>query len=220
MSENHLAFLKGPLQWLFKKDAEGKAVHGVISAARAWLDIREEALKQFEQQIRQTLAAVRDAKLLRGVTVIEKRATFCAAAGSRSSAAAAGAAAGGNRKPVSGRRLHAQRLARDDGRGGAKWISRGGGGNCRGRRNGKVFRVRSTDAVAGTINRIGEVNRPPATWHACSLSLVLRERVGVRGRTPRSPNGAKFAARPLTLPAPLSTGERVLSGGINRALHC
>lgn len=77
MSENHLAFLKGPLQWLFKKDTEGKAVHGVISAARAWLEIpREEALKQFEQQVRQTLAAARDAKLLRGVIVIEKRATF------------------------------------------------------------------------------------------------------------------------------------------------
>jgi len=77
MNENHLAFLKGPLQWLFKKDAEGKAVHGVISAARAWVDIpREEALKQFEQQVRQTLAAARDAKLLRGVIVIEKRATF------------------------------------------------------------------------------------------------------------------------------------------------
>jgi zeta-carotene desaturase len=77
LRESHAAFLQGPLQWLFRKDAEGKAVHGVISAARDWLDVpREKALEQFEAQIRQTLPLSRDAKLLRGVTVIEKRATF------------------------------------------------------------------------------------------------------------------------------------------------
>lgn len=77
LSDSHAAFLRGPLQWLFKKDDEGKAVHGVISAARQWLDVpREEALRQFEQQIRDVFPHARDAKLLRGVTVIEKRATF------------------------------------------------------------------------------------------------------------------------------------------------
>lgn len=77
LADTHAAFLEGPLQWLFRKDADGKAVHGVISAARQWLDIpREDALAQFEQQIRRTFPAARDAKLLRGVTVIEKRATF------------------------------------------------------------------------------------------------------------------------------------------------
>jgi zeta-carotene desaturase len=77
LAENHVAFLKGPLQWLFKKDATGQNVHGVISAAREWVDVpREQALAQFERQIRETLPAARDAKLLRGVTVIEKRATF------------------------------------------------------------------------------------------------------------------------------------------------
>jgi uncharacterized protein with NAD-binding domain and iron-sulfur cluster len=77
LRESHVAFLQGPLQWLFRKDAEGKVVHGVISAAREWLDVpREKALEQFEAQVRQTLPPAREAKLLRGVTVIEKRATF------------------------------------------------------------------------------------------------------------------------------------------------
>ena len=75
--ESHVAFLQGPLQWLFRKDTEGKIVHGVISAARDWLDIpREQALQQFESQIRATFPSAHDAKLIRGVTVIEKRATF------------------------------------------------------------------------------------------------------------------------------------------------
>ncbi|MDB5305076.1 MAG: Carotene 7,8-desaturase [Phycisphaerales bacterium] len=77
LTDSHAAFIEGPLQWLFKKDAEGKAVHGVISAAREWVDVpRDEALKRFEQQIRAVFPRARDATLLRGVTVIEKRATF------------------------------------------------------------------------------------------------------------------------------------------------
>jgi hydroxysqualene dehydroxylase len=77
LADSHAAFLNGPLQWLFRKNPEGKAVHGVISAARDWLDIpRELALKKFETQIRNTFPRARDAGLVRGVTVIEKRATF------------------------------------------------------------------------------------------------------------------------------------------------
>ncbi|HWE01180.1 MAG TPA: hydroxysqualene dehydroxylase HpnE [Tepidisphaeraceae bacterium] len=77
LSENHAAFIRGPLQWLFKKDADGKAVHGVISAARQWLDVpRDDSLRQFERQIREVFPRAREAKLIRGVTVIEKRATF------------------------------------------------------------------------------------------------------------------------------------------------
>jgi zeta-carotene desaturase len=77
LRDSHAAFLEGPLQWLFRKDAAGACVHGVISAARQWVDIpREPALAQFEAQIRKTLPAARQARLLRGLTVIEKRATF------------------------------------------------------------------------------------------------------------------------------------------------
>ncbi len=82
LTDTHAAFICGPLQWLFKKDADGKVVHGVISAARQWLDVpRDDALKQFERQIREVFPHAVDAKLLRGVTVIEKRATFAATPG-------------------------------------------------------------------------------------------------------------------------------------------
>jgi hypothetical protein len=77
LQTSHVAFMRGPLQWLFRKDASGQNVHGVISAAREWVDrSKNECLAMFEAQVRNTLPAARDAKLLRGVIVIEKRATF------------------------------------------------------------------------------------------------------------------------------------------------
>jgi len=82
LAESHAALLAGPLQWVFRKDDSGKSLHGVISAARAWVDKpKDEMLRQFEEQVRQTLPAARDAKLERGVVVIEKRATFSPAPG-------------------------------------------------------------------------------------------------------------------------------------------
>jgi uncharacterized protein with NAD-binding domain and iron-sulfur cluster len=82
LAESHAALLAGPLQWVFRKDETGRSLHGVISAARAWVDKpKEEMLRQFEGQVRQTLPAARDAKLERGVVVIEKRATFSPAPG-------------------------------------------------------------------------------------------------------------------------------------------
>ncbi|HEX8525038.1 MAG TPA: hydroxysqualene dehydroxylase HpnE [Tepidisphaeraceae bacterium] len=77
LTTTHVAFMTGPLQWLFCKDREGKVVHGVISAARDWVGRpKEECLQLFEQQVRQTMPGAADAKLLRGTIVIEKRATF------------------------------------------------------------------------------------------------------------------------------------------------
>jgi zeta-carotene desaturase len=65
------------LQWLFRKDNNGCVLHGVISAARDWVGrSKEESLKLFEEQVRATLPEAREAKLVRGVIVIEKRATF------------------------------------------------------------------------------------------------------------------------------------------------
>ena len=37
MRDAHVALLTGPLHWLFRKDAEGRVLHGVISAAREWV---------------------------------------------------------------------------------------------------------------------------------------------------------------------------------------
>lgn len=77
MTESHAALIEGPLQWLFRKDAEGRVMHGVISAAREWVNVpKEECLRQFMQQIRALFPAARQARLVRSQIVIEKRATF------------------------------------------------------------------------------------------------------------------------------------------------
>jgi zeta-carotene desaturase len=77
MTFPHVALIDGPLQWLFRKDAEGRSLHGVISAARAWVGRpKEECLALFEGQVRSLFPAARDAQLERGVVVVEKRATF------------------------------------------------------------------------------------------------------------------------------------------------
>jgi uncharacterized protein with NAD-binding domain and iron-sulfur cluster len=77
MRESHAALIEGPLQWLFRKDEAGTALHGVISAARDFVGReKDELLPLFEAQVRRTLPDARDARLLRGVIVIEKRATF------------------------------------------------------------------------------------------------------------------------------------------------
>jgi zeta-carotene desaturase len=75
--------MAGPLQWLFRKDSTGRAVHGVISAARDWVDRpKEQCLRLFEAHIRSIFPAAREAKLERGVIVIEKRATYTPLPGS------------------------------------------------------------------------------------------------------------------------------------------
>lgn len=77
MAESHNALLEGPLQWIFRKDATGSSLHGVISAARQWVDRdSDEMLRLFEAQVRRTLPMASGARLLRGLVVIEKRATF------------------------------------------------------------------------------------------------------------------------------------------------
>jgi zeta-carotene desaturase len=77
---SHLALVDGPLQWLFRKDAQGRVVHGVISAARDWLNVpREQCLKLFADQVNSMFPGP---KLERGVIVIEKRATFSPLPGS------------------------------------------------------------------------------------------------------------------------------------------
>ncbi len=83
MTDSHAALIDGPLQWLFRKGTDGRTVHGVISAARQWVGRnREESLVLFSDQIRQTMPGAAGAKLLRGVIVIEKRATFSPTPGS------------------------------------------------------------------------------------------------------------------------------------------
>jgi squalene-associated FAD-dependent desaturase len=78
MSTPHAALIGGPLQWLFRKPGgDGSAVHGVISAARDWVQRdKDECLNLFTHQIRETFSATHNANLVRGSIVVEKRATF------------------------------------------------------------------------------------------------------------------------------------------------
>ncbi len=76
MRLSHAALFEGPLQWLFRKDAEGKVLHGVISAAREWTQRPHDLCAElFKNQI-QRLFAKSSAELQRQKIVIEKRATF------------------------------------------------------------------------------------------------------------------------------------------------
>jgi len=78
LSTPHAALMGGPMQWLFRKpDSDGRAVHGVISAARDWVQRpKDECLELFTRQIQNTFPEAKNAKLERGVIVVEKRATF------------------------------------------------------------------------------------------------------------------------------------------------
>ena len=72
-------------------------------------------LPRFERQIRDTFAAAREAKLERGVIVIEKRATFSPPARGGPAPPLASPAAWWHLNPVPRRGLHSNRLARDHG---------------------------------------------------------------------------------------------------------
>jgi uncharacterized protein with NAD-binding domain and iron-sulfur cluster len=77
MRDSHAALITGPLQWLFRKDKEGRELHGVISAAREWVNIpKEDYWPRFEAQLKAVLPEAGGAKLVRMVPVLEKRATF------------------------------------------------------------------------------------------------------------------------------------------------
>jgi len=78
LSTPHAALLGGKLQWEFRKpDGDGSAVHGVISAAREWVGRdKGECLEIFAREICDFLPLAREAKLVRGTIVVEKRATF------------------------------------------------------------------------------------------------------------------------------------------------
>lgn len=77
MAETHTVLLQGPLQWVFRKDRAGRELHGVISAARDWVNRpHEQSLAEFQHQIRRLLPTASNAVLERGLVIVEKRATF------------------------------------------------------------------------------------------------------------------------------------------------
>ena len=78
----HLALIGTQLQWLFRKDAGGRHIHGVISAADRLASLDSDALAALlDGEVRQLLPLARDATLVRSLIIKEKRATFCPSPG-------------------------------------------------------------------------------------------------------------------------------------------
>lgn len=82
MRQTHAALFEGPLQWLFRKDSQGRVLHGVISAARNWVDTPHPvAMEAFASQLNRLFSKY-GAVITRGRIVVEKRATFSPLPGS------------------------------------------------------------------------------------------------------------------------------------------
>lgn len=77
MTEPHLALIGTELDWLFRKDADGCHIHGVISAATRQSDEPTDALEtRLLEEIHRLLPAAREARLLSSRIIREKRATW------------------------------------------------------------------------------------------------------------------------------------------------
>lgn len=153
------ALIEGPLQWLFRKDAEGRVLHGVISAAREWPTVpKEQALQQFEAQVRSLFSAAREAKLERGVIVIERRATFAPLPGTEQFRPQHAPPRRGHRAPLPRRRLHPHGLAGHDGRGSSQRVSRGRIADEGPLRAGAGDGERPRRGMAGAGDGIGKVS--------------------------------------------------------------
>lgn len=73
----HCVLVNAGVQWLFRKDSSGAAIHAVISAADAWMELTEDAIAaRVVSEIKQYLPLAKDAKLTWARAVKEKRATF------------------------------------------------------------------------------------------------------------------------------------------------
>ena len=80
----HMIFVDSPLQWIFNKHAtpDGQYLHGVMSAARDWLDrSADEIVSMAMDELHQYLPTLRGATLTHSRVIKEKRATFAAVPG-------------------------------------------------------------------------------------------------------------------------------------------
>lgn len=75
----HAVLVCAGTQWLFRKDAAGRAVHAVISAADDWVELGEQAIvERVRADIEAYFPRSAGAKVVSGRPVKEKRATFAA----------------------------------------------------------------------------------------------------------------------------------------------
>lgn len=73
----HTVLVERPTQWLFRKDAEGRLIHAVISAADEWMGLDEPEIgRRVLADIRACLPQGREATMLEVRAVKEKLATF------------------------------------------------------------------------------------------------------------------------------------------------
>jgi len=73
----HAVLVNAGTQWLFRKDADGRVVHAVISGADEWMHLDESAIAaRVVADIREYFPSTVNARLLRARSVKEKRATF------------------------------------------------------------------------------------------------------------------------------------------------
>ncbi len=75
----HAVLLDCETQWVFRKDAEGRQVHAVISAAEAWVRTPADAITdRVVADLRMALPDARRGSVVWSRPVLEKRATFAA----------------------------------------------------------------------------------------------------------------------------------------------
>ncbi|MBX3358983.1 MAG: hydroxysqualene dehydroxylase HpnE [Phycisphaeraceae bacterium] len=77
LEQPHAVLVERSVQWLFRKDDDGKSLHAVISAADDWMPLDEQQIAdRVLADVRACLPAAAAATLLSARSVKEKRATF------------------------------------------------------------------------------------------------------------------------------------------------
>lgn len=75
----HAVLVERGTQWIFRKDADGRRFHAVISGADAWMGLtEEEIINRVADDVRACFVGARHAKVVWGRAVKERQATFAA----------------------------------------------------------------------------------------------------------------------------------------------
>ena len=117
MTVPHVVLTGSPIQWVFDQGTDEQGVqhlHGVVSAAHDLADTpNAEILDTAMNELRRFVPGCRDAELVQGKVIKERRATFSCRPGVDDLRPTA---AGHDHQPAARRRLDRHRLARHDGR--------------------------------------------------------------------------------------------------------
>ncbi|MEZ6233078.1 MAG: hydroxysqualene dehydroxylase HpnE [Phycisphaerales bacterium] len=79
LSSAHAVLVERGTQWLFRKDAPGRSVHAVISAADAWMDLSEQQIvERVWADVAACVPGVGDARVVWARAIKQRHATFAA----------------------------------------------------------------------------------------------------------------------------------------------